>query len=141
ANGKKLYKDRDAFLADLRSADHAGGARFTAAELKAIQNALGERDEDAEICRDRDGKPEPDPELRDTEVVPLKERVEDYFRREVLPHIPDAWIDRKKIKIGYEIAFNRHFYRYEPPRPLQEIEGDIRTLEGEVVALLGEIAA
>ena len=82
-------------------------------------NALGERDETAEICRDRDGNPEPDPELRDTETVPLKESIEEYFKREVLPHVPDAWIDESKTKVGYEIPLNRHFYRYEPPRPLR----------------------
>ncbi len=73
--------------------------------------------------------------------MPLKERIEDYFHREVLPYVPDAWIDRKKTKIGYEIPFNRHFYRYEPPRPLEEIEADILGLEGKIITLLGEIAA
>jgi type I restriction enzyme M protein len=141
AHGERLYKDRDVFLTELREIDLARGARLTAVEIKAIQNALGERDEDAAICRDRNGRPEPDPELRDAEIVPLKERIEDYFRREVLPHVPDGWTDHKKTKIGYEIPFNRHFYRYEPPRPLEEIEVDIRKLEGEIVLLLGEIAA
>jgi type I restriction enzyme M protein len=141
ANDEKLYKDRNAFLTDLRVADQACGVRPTAAELKAIQNALGERDEEAAICHDRNGKPEPDAELRDTETVPLRESVEDYFRHEVLPHVPDAWIDHSKTKIGYDIPFNRHFYRYEPPRPLEEIEADIRTLEGEILSLLDEVAA
>ena len=95
--------------------------------------ALGERDETAEICRDRDGKPEPDADLRDTETVPLKESIEEYFKREVLPHVPDAWIDESKTKVGYEIPLNRHFYRYEPPRPLEVIEADIKTLEGEIL--------
>lgn len=140
-NGRRLYKDRDDSLSDLRGLDQDSGVRLTATEIKAVQNALGERDEEAAICRDRNGKPEPDPELRDTEIVPLKERVEDYFRREVLPHVPDAWIDHKKTKIGYEIPFNRHFYRYEPPRPLEEIEADIRKLEGEIVSLLSEVGA
>ena len=103
--------------------------------------ALGERDETAEICRDRDGNPEPDPDLRDTETVPLKESIEDYFKREVLPHVPDAWIDHTKTKVGYEIPLNRHFYRYEPPRPLEVIEADIKTLEGEILALLKEVTA
>jgi type I restriction enzyme M protein len=121
--------------------DQAHGVRLTAAEIKAIQNAFGERDEEAEICRDRNGKPEPDAELRDTETVSLKESIEAYFRRKVLPYVPDAWIDHKKTKLGYEIPFNRHFYQYEPPRPLEEIEADIRKLEGEIVSILGEIAA
>jgi type I restriction enzyme M protein len=141
ASDEKLYKDRNAFLTDLRVADQACGVRPTAAELKAIQNALGERDEEAAICHDRNGKPERDAELRDTETVPLRESVEDYFRHEVLPHVPDAWIDHSKTKIGYDIPFNRHFYRYEPPRPLEESEADIRTLEGEILSLLDEVAA
>jgi type I restriction enzyme M protein len=136
-NGDKLYRDRDDFLADLRAADQACGARLTAAVIKGLQNALGERDEEAAICRDRNGKPEPDPELRDTETVPLKDSINDYFRREVLPHVPDAWIDHKKNKIGYDIPFNRHFYLYEPPRPLEEIEAEIRAVEREILALLG----
>ena len=135
-NAEKLYKDRKEFLTDLRSFDRAGGPGLSAPELKAILSALGERDETAEICRDRDGNPEPDPELRDTETVPLKESIEDYFKREVLPHVPDAWIDESKTKIGYEIPLNRHFYRYEPPRPLEVIEADLKKIEGEIVDLL-----
>jgi type I restriction enzyme M protein len=141
STSEKLYKDRKEFLADLKAADQQLGVRLTAAELKAITNALGERDETAEICRDRDGNPEPDPELRDTETVPLKEGIEEYFKRDVLPHVPDAWIDENKTKVGYEIPLNRHFYRYEPPRPLEEIEADIKTLEGEILSLLNEVTA
>ncbi len=85
--------------------------------------------------------PSQTPSLRDTENVPLKEKIEDYFKREVLPHVPDAWIDESKTKIGYEIPLNRHFYRYEPPRPLEEIESDIKTLENEILALLKEVTA
>ena len=61
--------------------------------------------------------------------MPLKESIDEYFKREVLPHVPDAWIDESKTKVGYEIPLNRHFYRYEPPRPLEVIEADIKTLE------------
>jgi type I restriction enzyme M protein len=108
-------------------------------EIITILNALGERDAEAEICRDKDGKPEPDSELRDAESVPLKESIDAYFKREVLPHVPDAWIDEAKTKVGYEIPLNRHFYRYEPPRPLEEIEEDIRGLELEIVRSLAEV--
>ncbi len=141
AHGETLYKDRKAFLLDLREIDRKLGVRLSAAELKAVLSALGERDETADICRDKHGKPESDPELRDTENVPLKESIEAYFQREVLPHVPDAWIDEAKTKVGYEIPLNRHFYRYEPPRPLDEIEADIKVLEGEILALLKEVAA
>jgi type I restriction enzyme M protein len=138
---EKLYKDRDALLADLKAFDRKRGVLLGAAELKAVLSALSERDETAEICRDGKGKPEPDPDLRDTESVPLKESIEAYFKREVLPHVPDAWIDKSKTKVGYEIPLNRHFYRYEPPRPLEEIEKDIQALETEIVAMMKEITA
>ena len=79
--------------------------------------------------------------LRDTETVPLKEPIEVYFQREVKPHVPDAWIDHAKTKIGYEIPLNRHFYCYEPPRPLEEIEKDIQVLEGEILTLFKDVTA
>ena len=138
-HGDTVYKDRSAFLTDLREADRAGNVRLTAAELRVVLAALGERDETAEICRDRHGNPEPDPELRDTESVPLKESIQAYFEREVLPHVPDAWIDESKTRVGYEIPLNRHFYQYEPPRPLEVIEADIKTLEREIIELLADV--
>jgi type I restriction enzyme M protein len=141
SGGQKLYKDRKEFLTDLRKLDRERGVRLDAGELKAVINALGDRDETAEICRDRDGNPEPDADRRDTESVPLKESIEQYFKREVLPHVPDAWVDESKTKIGYEIPFTRHFYRYEPPRPLELIETDIKKLEGEMLDLLKEVTA
>ena len=115
---------------------------------KAILSALSERNEKAEICRDREGCPEPDPELRDTENVPLLEDVETFFEREVKPHVPDAWIDTTRRDpqdgkvglVGYEINFNRYFYQYRPPRPLEEIEADIQLVEKEILAMLREVA-
>ena len=92
--------------------------------------------------------PEPDPELRDTENVPLLEDVDSFFEREVKPHVPDAWIDANRRDaqdgevglVGYEINFNRYFYEYRPPRPLEEIEADIQQVEHEIVAMLREMA-
>lgn len=139
--GERLYEDRETFLSDLEAIDRKRGVRLSAPELKAVLAALGERDETAEICRDSKGNPEPDPDLRDTESVPLKESIEAYFKREVLPHVPDAWIDESKTRVGYEIPLNRHFYRYEPPRPLEKIEADIKALESDILALLKEVAA
>ncbi len=141
ATKQKLFKDRKAFLTELRDLDRARGVRLSAPELKAVLAALGERDETAEICRDKDGQPEPDAGLRDTETVPLKHSIEEYFKREVLPHVPDAWIDHTKTKVGYEIPLNRHFYRYEPPRPLETIQADIKALEDDIVKLLKEVTA
>jgi type I restriction enzyme M protein len=133
--------DRKVFLDCLKPVDRELSVRLSAPELKAVVSALSERDETAEICRNRDGEAEPDAELRDTENVPLKESIQAYFEREVLPHVPDAWIDHSKTKIGYEIPLNRHFYRYEPPRELAVIEGEIKALEADIVRLLGEVTA
>lgn len=133
--------DRKRFLDCLKPLDRELDVRLSMPELKAVVNALGERDESAEICRNRDGEAEADPELRDTENVPLKESIQAYFEREVLPHVPNAWIDHSKTKIGYEIPLNRHFYRYEPPRELAVIEAEIKALEADIVRLLGEVTA
>ena len=87
----------------------------------------------------KDGNPLPDPDLRDYENVPLDEDIDAYFAREVTPHVPDAWIDRSKTKVGYEIPFTRHFYVYTPPRPLAEIDAELRDLESQIQKLLGEV--
>jgi len=84
---------------------------------------------------------EADPDLRDFENIPLTEDVDAFFKREVLPHIPDAWMDRTKDKIGYEINFNRHFYTYTPPRPLPEIDAELKCAEDEIMRLLREVTA
>lgn len=140
-SGEPLYKDRKAFLLALREVDKKRGVRLSTPELKAVLAALGERDESAEICKLRDGSPEPDADLRDTEMVPLKESIHEYFKREVLPHVPDAWIDEDKTKIGYEIPLNRQFYQYEPPRELEVISADIKALETDILKLLKEVTA
>jgi type I restriction enzyme M protein len=143
-----LFQDRDAFLKAFHQVAKQAGLKLSASVQKAILSALSERDETAAICRDKDGHPEPDPELRDTESVPLAERIEDFFACEVQPHVPDAWIntairDEKDSgvgKVGYEINFNRYFYKYQPPRPLEEIEADIKTLEREILEMLRHVA-
>jgi type I restriction enzyme M protein len=86
------------------------------------------------------GKPQPDPNLRDTENVPLNEEVETYFRREVLPHAPDAWIDHEKTKVGYEIPFNRHFYVFKPPRDLAEIDAELKVVTDRILAMIGGLS-
>ena len=134
-----LWRSRPEFEKALHGALKRAGTAVPTPVLKAILSALSERDEEAEICTDAKGHPEPDPELRDTENVPLKEDIHAYFQREVLPHVPDAWIDEARTKIGYEIPFTRHFYEYKPLRPLSEIEAEIRALETEIQGLLGEV--
>lgn len=136
------WKDRDQFVTDLKAAlRDAGLTKPPAPLVKAIWSTIGEHDDTATIVTNRKGEPEPDPALRDTENVPLNADIEDYFAREVLPHVPDAWIDHDKTKIGYEIPFTRHFYRYTPPRPLEDIQKDLRQLVSEIQEMLGEIGA
>jgi len=158
---KGHYKDRALFEADLTRAAKAADLKLPAPIKKAIFAALGKRDPEAGTCRDSKSRPEPDSELRDTENIPLppgtalplpmdfgpdkpndrlveafRETIDAYMASEVLPHVPDAWVDYDKTKVGYEIPINRHFYVYKPPRPLDEIEGDISRLEAEIAGLL-----
>jgi type I restriction enzyme M protein len=143
-----LFKDRPSFEKALKADIRKAGVDIGTPIKKAILAALSERDETAETCHDKDGNPEPDPELRDHEHVPLKEDIYEFFEREVRPHVPDTWIeetyrddrDGKVGKVGYEINFSRYFYKYQPPRPLEEIESDIKQVEGEILELLREVA-
>ncbi len=169
----QLVKDRAVFELRLTDAFEVADITLDGSLRTALlaPGSLGERDPSAEICRDKKGNPEPDPELRDTENAPfppgitlplpldyegkknkgkldvepllalVHEHCESYLKAEVLPYRSDAWIDHSKIKVGYEIPFNRHFYEYEAPRPLDEIEKDIDGLEKEIMALLKEVTA
>jgi type I restriction enzyme M protein len=164
--GKGRYMDRAAFEADLDHMAKRFGTKLLGPIKKAIFAALGERDPNAEICRDSKGRAEPDSELRDTENIPLphgtalplpmnfgpdmpnddlvaamRPAIDAYIAAEVLPHVPDAWVDYAKTKVGYEIPINRHFYVYKPPRPLGDIEADIVALEGEIADWLKGLVA
>jgi type I restriction enzyme M protein len=86
------------------------------------------------------GQPQVDSTLRDTENVPLSEDVQTYFEREVLPHVPDAWIDHEKTKVGYEIPFNRHFYVFTPPRPLEVIDAELKQVTDRVLEMIGGLS-
>ena len=86
------------------------------------------------------GQPKPDSKLRDTEEVPLGEDIHEYFKREVIPHVPDAWIDEDKTKVGYEIPFNRHFYVFKPPRELDEIDQELKGVTDRIVQMIGELS-
>lgn len=159
-----LYRNRPAFEAVLEAALKKAGIKVGAPVKKAILAALSERDASADICLDAKGKPEPDADLRDTEIVALPDDIalplplgydnetghdkllelvedhcEDYLKAEVQPHVPDAWIDHGKTKVGYEIPLTRHFYVYQPPRPLEVIAGEISQLEKEIMAMLSEV--
>ena len=145
----KLFLDRAEFDGELSRKAAAAKLKLTAPIRKAILSALSLRNDEAAICRDRQGRPEPDPELRDTENVPLLEDIDVFFDREVRPHVPDAWIDTTRRDphdaevgiVGYEINFNRYFYEYRPPRPLEEVEADIQQVEQEILAMLREVTA
>jgi type I restriction enzyme M protein len=132
--GETLYKNRDKFEKALNKA--LKDLKIASPLKKSILNALSERDETSEICKDKDGNPEPDSDLRDYENVPLKDDIDAYMQREVLPHVPDAWVDESKTRIGYEIPFTRHFYEYVPPRSLDVIEQEIKSLEDEIRGML-----
>lgn len=163
-DSETLYRNRPAFEAVLETALKKAGIKVGAPVKKAILAALSERDPEADLCLDAKGNPEADADLRDTEIVPLqddmelplplgydnetghdkllalvKDHCEDYLKAEVLPHVPDAWIDHSKTKVGYEIPLTRHFHVYQPPRPLEEIAGEISQLEKDIVAMLSEV--
>lgn len=109
-------------------------------------NHLAEQDDAAEVCKTK-GEQEANADLRDNENVPLGEDINDYLKREVLPHVPDAWIDTSKTDpldgqvgiVGYEIPFNRHFYQYQPPRELAAIDADLDAVAKEIMQLLAEV--
>ncbi|WP_216694577.1 type I restriction-modification system subunit M [Dietzia psychralcaliphila] len=137
----RSWTNRDAFANELKAALKAAGmAKPGAPVIKAIWTTIGEHDPEADVITIK-GNTEPDTALRDTENVPLSEDIEEYFAREVLPHVPDAWIDLGKTRVGYEIPFTRHFYRYTPPRPLEEIQKDLRQLVTEIQVMLAEVGA
>ena len=137
---KGLVRNREAFADKVKAAFKRAGHEVVAASLLGkILMALAERDESADVCLDAKGNVEPDPGLRDYENVPLKEDVAAYLAREVLPHVPDAWVDESKTKVGYEIGLNRYFYTYTAPRPLAEIEGELKQIEQEIADMLAEV--
>ncbi len=138
---------RDGFQKQLNTKlKKAGDFKLSALQHKLLLKHLSEQDDEAEVCTSK-GQPEANPDLRDNENVPLTESIEDYFAREVLPHVSDAWIDTSKTDpkdglvgiVGYEIPFNRHFYVYEPPRALEEIDADLDLVSAEIMALLKEV--
>ncbi len=142
---KDLFRNREEFIKLFDNQTEA--LKLKAPVRKAILNALSERDENADICVDASGKPEADSELRDYENVPWGTKVEDYFEKEVKPYVADAWInetvrdhkDNELGKVGYEIPFTRHFYKYVPPRSLEVIEADIEKVENELLDLLKQL--
>ncbi|SBR46875.1 type I restriction enzyme M protein [Halomonas sp. HL-93] len=147
--GEQRYTNRKAFTKALNAALKAEGLKVGAPVQKAILNALSERDADADISLDKNGQPEPDTGLRDNENVPYNESVFDYFEREVKPHVPDAWIDENKRDeldgrigiVGFEIPFNRHFYQFTPPRPLEEIDADLKACTDRIKQMIEELSA
>ena len=145
----EVYRNRTEFQKALKAqlTDHQ--VYLSAPQSKALLNALSERDPEADICTDKKGNPEADTGLRDYENVPLTESVYDYFEREVKPHVPDAWIDESKRDekdgevgiVGFEIPFNRHFYEFTPPRPLDEIDADLKQCTDRIKQMIEELSA
>jgi type I restriction enzyme M protein len=131
--------DLKAFTHRLKTITNASPIDLTAAQLKSFVASFGERDETAPILEDAKHNPLPDTNLRDSENVPLNQNIDEYVEREIKPHVADFWIDQSKAKVGYEIPFTRHFYKYVPPRELEEIDADLNKLIAEISTLLREV--
>lgn len=138
--GDKIIKKRASFVASIERALEAADVGLRKSSAPKIADELAETNPDGEVVLDADGKPVPDSELRDTEIVPSGQEIKEYFEREVKPHVPDAWISPEMPKAGYEIPFTRHFYKYQPPRDLKDIDDDIRKLAREITKLLEDSA-
>ena len=134
-------QDWNAVWSRIRDLLHSRESRWRVPEQKLFRSVFTQKDSEAERVAggERYGGYEPDAELRDFENVPLKEDIDAYFGREVRPHLPDAWMDRGKDRIGYEINFNRHFYKYTPPRPLEVIDAELKEAEEQILRLLREV--
>lgn len=145
ALGRDLRNDWNAVWKQVQTILKQRGSKWRAPQTKAFRSIFAEVHPEAKpvILKKSAGKIEyePDPKLRDNENVPLTQDIEAYFEREVSPHVADAWVDHDKTKVGYEINFNRHFYRYTPPRPLAEIDADLKRAEEVIVRLLHEVTA
>jgi type I restriction enzyme M protein len=141
ALGREPQRDWNAVWNRIEDLLHAHRSRWKTTEQKLFRSVFTQKDPEAEPVTKsgRNDGYEPDSDLRDFENVPLKDNVDAYFEREVRPHLPDAWMDRSKDKVGYEINFNRHFYKYTPPRPLDEIDADLKRAEEEIMRLLREV--
>ena len=141
--GREPEHDWNAAWGRIATLLHKRQSRWKKAEQNLFRDVFTEKNPQAERVR-KDGREkgcEPDTKLRDFENVPLKDNVDAYFKREVAPHVPDAWMDRGKDKVGYEVNFNRHFYKYTPPRPLEEIDADLKEAEEKIMRLLREVTS
>jgi type I restriction enzyme M protein len=136
--GREPYLDWNIVWSTIERILKARGSRWKAAEEKLFRSVFTTKDPDAERVKLSAGY-EPDPSLRDFENVPLKQDIAAFFAREVLPYVPDAWLDRSKDKVGYVINFNRHFYKVAPPRSLIKIDGDLKKAEEEILRLLRQV--
>lgn len=147
--GLSVIKNQGDFLQRAKDAFTSSDAPFDAKLQKVILQTMSEPDDTADVITDSKGNPEADSSLRDTENVPLGQDVAEYFEREVVPYVPNAWINTKVTdhkdgevgKVGYEIPFTRFFFEYKPPRDLHEIESDIKETEVELAKLLKELTA
>jgi type I restriction enzyme M protein len=114
-------------------------SKWKAAEYKLFRDVFTKTNPKAEKVKKGKNDYEPDSGLRDYENIPLERDIDDYFKTEVLPHVPDAWMDRTKDKVGYEINFNRYFYLHTRPRSLHEIDIDLKKVEQKILELLNQV--
>lgn len=136
--GREPLMDWNAVSKSIERILNKRGSKWRAADEKLFRSVFTTKDAGAEKVRKGKGF-EPDTDLRDFENIPLKVDIDAFFTREVLPHVPDAWMDRSKDKVGYEINFNRHFYKFTAPRPLAVIDAELKQAEEEIMRLLREV--
>ncbi len=137
SRGSQVTTDLDAF--SRRVVEALKGIKLSSSQLKSLLAGLSESDPAAPPVLDKNGNPVPDVQLRDTENIPLTEDIETYLSEKIAPYVKDFWVDRSKDKVGYEIPFTRHFYKYEAPRPLAEIDSELNKLISEITVLLAEV--
>ena len=139
--GREPERDWNAVWGSIESLLHERKSKWRKSDQKLFREVFTQVDPGAEPVSgdNQGGEYEPDSKLRDFENIPLEQDIDEYFQQEVRPHVPDGWMDRSKDKVGYEINFNRYFYEYTPPRPLEKIDMDIKKAEAEILRLLQEV--
>ena len=139
--GREPRRDWNVVWATIRDLLRERGSRWRKHEKALFRHVFTHTNPEAEpvAASGRSEGHEADPKLRDFERVPLQDDIDAWFEREVKPHVPDAWMDRSRDRVGYEVSFNRHFYRYTPPRPLEAIDADLKEAEEEILRLLREV--
>lgn len=136
---EEVFLNREAFAKAIHKAVTGAGVSLKPPQTKVLISTYSCRDKNADVCRDSKGAIQADPDLRDTENVPFSDDIQQFFEREVLPHVPDAWIDHGKTRVGCEVSFTKYFYTYNPPRSLSDIDSDLKAATNDIVAMVSAV--